>query len=153
MLSVNKQVNLDKTLFTLSGTIDDADDVGKLVGFSTGPTTINCKAITRINSVGIKNWIKHFSEFTTKNPQLVFEALAPALVEQVNIVKNFITASIASISMPYKCAKCSTALVAIVKIEDLKKMGTAIPATKCPKCSGDAEFDDVPEEYLGFLSK
>ena len=75
-------------------------------------------------------------------------------MEQINLISNFTAGGVVeSIYVPFACSACKTELVGLFKTEDLKKMGGNIPELKCTKCGGSAVFDDIPEEYFGFLSR
>jgi hypothetical protein len=55
--------------------------------------------------------------------------------------------------VPFSCGQCRGEFIALFKVEDLKKLGMSVPELACPKCKGSAAFDDIPEEYFGFLSR
>ena len=75
-----------------------------------------------------------------------------AIVEQLNLISNFSCgADIESIQVPFACDACGAELAGLFKVEALKGAQLKIPSLKCPKCGGEAAFDDIPEEYFNFL--
>jgi len=154
MLTVQKQEAAGKTVYTISGTIDEKTDLAKELGTPTQPFVVVAKGITRINSVGVKNWIRFFSTFGPKQIVFSFEQLSPTLVEQLNAIQNFnCGGTVNSIVMPYLCAGCKTELIVPIKTADIVKLNNKVPDVKCPKCSGNAAFDEFPEEYFEFCSR
>lgn len=154
MLTVTKEDNGDHLVVHLSGSIDETVDFAQLIGEPKDSLTVFCKQVHRINSVGIKNWIRFFTTVLQNKVKLRFEEFSIELVEQINVVKNFhCGAEIGSIIVPFRCTKCETSLRGKMKVEDVKTRGFQIPPIKCPKCSAQAEFDDYPDEYFSFLMR
>lgn len=138
----------------LTGVIDEHTNFEELIGPPPGELVVHCKDVLRINSVGVKLWIKYFQTCSEKGTKLTFTDCSPAIVEQINLVYNFtFGGTIESIVVPFVCTSCRTELLGAFKVEDLKKIQLKIPDLKCTKCGGKAEFDDLPDVYLGFLSR
>ena len=75
-------------------------------------------------------------------------------MEQINLISNFTCGGeVESIYVPFSCVNCKSELVGLFKCEDLKKLQLRLPDLKCSKCAGKAVFDDIPEEYFGFLMR
>jgi anti-anti-sigma regulatory factor len=154
MLNVTKEKAGAGILVRLSGSIEESANFEQLIGPAAAELTVNCKDIPRINSVGVKAWIKYFQGVQSKGTKLKFVECSTAIVEQINLISNFTCGgTVESIYVPFACEKCRTELIGMFKTEDLKKMNFQLPALKCSKCGGQAVFDDIPEEYLGFLAK
>ena len=136
-------------------------DIGEGVDFkpliADGPTEIHiyCREVARINSIGIKEWIRFFSERTEKGVKLKFFECPPALVEQINLVVNFICDGIVeSMYLPYCCPACYKSTETLVTIESLRLILTNLPEPQCPDCKkANLAFDDIPSEYFAFLSR
>lgn len=126
----------------------------QLIGPAPAELHVNCKEIPRINSVGVKGWIKYFQGVATKGSKLKFTECSTAIVEQINLISNFACGGqVESIFVPFSCTGCKGELVGLFKTEDLKKLQLKLPELKCSKCGGKAVFDDIPEEYFGFLMR
>lgn len=154
MLNVVKEQVGSALLVRLSGSIEESVSLDKLLGPAAPEMHVYCKEVTRINSVGVKGWIKYFSDAKAKCTQFKFFECAPAIVEQINLISNFTAGgTVESIYVPYTCRQCRAELLGLYKTEDLKRMNNNIPPLKCSKCGGMAEFDDIPEEYFNFLTR
>lgn len=151
---VKNQTN-DTLLLKMAGTIEESVDFHALIGEpSTKKMDIITREVLRINSVGVKAWIKYFQTVAAKGIELRFLECSTAIVEQINLISNFTCGgTVESIYVPYCCEKCSTELLGLYRTADLVKNGLNVPDAKCSKCGGIARFDDIPEEYFGFLQK
>ena len=138
----------------LAGSIEESVNFEQLVGNPPAELHVNCKEVPRINSVGVKAWIKYFQGIQGKGTKLKFLECSTAIVEQINLISNFICGgTVESIFVPFSCTGCKSELVGLFKTADLKKLQLKLPDLKCSKCGGKAVFDDIPEEYFGFLMR
>ena len=155
MIKATNNQSGDTFLVKLSGTIEENVDFAQIIGIPTAQKMdLQLREVLRINSVGVKAWIKYFQGIAAKGIQLRFLECSTAIVEQVNLISNFTCGGkVESIFVPFCCSKCSTELLGLFKCEDLKKINFEIPDLKCSKCGGAAQFDDIPEEYFGFLTR
>ncbi len=154
MLQVEKSQKGSIFLFKLSGNIEENTKLDEALGEPKPQMEIHLKDISRINSIGVKGWIKYFQNCQAKGTKITFTECSTAIVEQINLISNFTCGgAIESIYLPYSCGKCRTEQLCLLKVEDLKKLGMNLPTLKCSKCTGTAEFDDIPEDYLAFLSR
>jgi anti-anti-sigma regulatory factor/DNA-directed RNA polymerase subunit RPC12/RpoP len=154
VLNVVKEQKGSALLVRLSGSIEESVNLDQLIGPPPAEMIISCKEIPRINSVGVKAWIKYFQTAQAKGTKLTFIECSTAIVEQINLISNFICGGvIESIYVPFACTSCKSELVGLFKTADLKKLNLKLPELKCSKCSGKAVFDDIPEEYFGFLTR
>jgi hypothetical protein len=136
------------------GSIEESVNFDQLLGPPQPEMEINCKEIPRINSVGVKGWIKYFQSCQAKGSKLRFVECSTAIVEQINLISNFICGGVVeSIFVPFSCTGCKGELVGLFKTADLKKLQLKLPDLKCTKCGNKAVFDDIPEEYFGFLTR
>lgn len=154
MLNVIKEQKGGTLIIKLSGTIDESVNFDTLIGPPPGELHVGTKDVTRINSVGVKGWIKYFQVAQQKGSKLKFFECSTAIVEQLNMISNFTCGGIVeSIYVPFSCSSCKSELVGNFKVSDLKANKFKLPEIKCSKCSGKVIFDDIEEEYFGFLMK
>jgi anti-anti-sigma regulatory factor len=154
VLNVTKDQNGSVITVRLSGSIEETVNFDQLLGAPPAEMIVNCKEVPRINSVGVKAWIKYFQSCQAKGTKLKFIECSTAIVEQINLISNFTCGGIVeSIFVPFSCVGCKSELVGLFKTEDLKKLQLQLPELKCTKCGNKAIFDDIPEEYLGFLAR
>lgn len=155
MINVVKQEKGDALLVKFSGSIEENVDFASLVGpVNTPKMDVVVREVLRINSVGVKSWIKYFQSIAQKGVKLRFLECSTAIVEQINLISNFTCGgAVESIFVPFCCTKCSTELLGLFRTDDLKRINYQIPDLKCSKCAGVARFDDIPEEYFGFMDR
>ena len=154
MLNIVKEQLGNVLLVRLSGSIEESVNFDKLIGPPPQELHVNCKEVPRINSVGVKGWIKYFQSAQAKGTKLKFLECSTAIVEQINLISNFTCGgTVESIYVPFACTKCKSELVGLFKSEDIKRVQMKMPELKCTKCGDKALFDDIPEEYFGFLNR
>ena len=154
MLKVTKEDKNGIPMYRLAGSIEENVNFEQQLGSPTGEIWINCKEVPRINSVGVKGWIRYFQGLQAKGVKMKFVECSTAIVEQVNLISNFICGgTVESIYAPYSCPSCKTEQVGLFKCDDIKKYNFELPELNCIKCGKKAEFDDIPEEYFSFLMR
>ena len=154
MIKVAKEVNGNVMTLRLTGSIEETVNLEEMVGPTPAEVRVDCKEITRINSVGVKGWIKYFQSLQAKNVKLTFFQCSTAIVEQVNLISNFVCGGkVESIYVPFACTNCKAELIALFRSADLNPNSIQLPELKCTKCGGKATFDDIEEEYFSFLSR
>lgn len=154
MVNVAKEQKGSVLVVRLTGSIEENVNFDQLIGPPVPEMEINCKEVPRINSVGVKSWIRYFKLCNEKGSKLKFVEASTAIVEQINLISNFTCGGqVESVFVPFACGKCKAELVGLFKTADLKAMDLDTLELKCIKCGDKAEFDDVPEEYFGFLSR
>ncbi len=138
----------------LSGAIEESVNFDQLIGPPPAELHVITKEVPRINSVGVKAWIKYFQAAAAKGTKLRFIECSTAIVDQLNLVSNFSCGGVVeSMYVPFSCSNCKSELMGCFKADDLKKIEFKIPELKCTKCGGKAMFDDIPEEFFGFLMR
>lgn len=154
MLNVVKEQKGSALLVRLSGSVEESVNFDQLIGPPPPELIVSSKEIPRINSVGVKAWIKYFQSAQAKGTKLTFIECSTAIAEQINLISNFTCGgTVESIYVPFACTSCKSELVGLFKTADLKKLNLKLPELKCTKCGGKAVFDDIPEEYFGFLAR
>ncbi len=154
VIQVSKEQKGSALVIRLTGTIEENVNFDQLIGAPPAELWVHCKEVPRINSVGVKAWIKYFQAAQQKGTKLKFIECSTAIVEQINLISNFTCGGeVESIYVPFACSQCKTELVGLFKCEDLKKLQFKLPALKCSKCGGSAVFDDIEDEFFGFLTR
>ncbi len=157
MINVIKEQKGNSLTVKMAGSIEESVNFEQIIGPSPGAGNelqVNTKEVPRINSVGVKAWIKYFQMVSGSGAKLKFIECSTAIVEQINLILNFTCGGeVESIYVPFTCTACKGELVGLFKTVDLKKMELQLPELKCTKCGGKATFDDIPEEYFAFLSR
>ena len=139
----------------LSGSIDENAALDKvfaeLAAAAAGGMTVFMQGISRINSIGVRNWVQEIDRFT-KNRQIRIEGLSYPLSMQANNVANLMgAAEVVSCMAPYFCGLCEANRMVLVTRADVA--GTPLaPAKACGDCGSPMEFDEV-DEYFSFLRR
>ncbi len=149
--------------FHLGGRIDENTDFSHLVvlkGLEDDQMTnwechFDLADIKFINSIGVKKWVRFFSQLTQKGVIVMFERCSEPVVEQLNAISNFSCgARVESVSLPYFCKDCRNEYVGYANVSDMKYMllSKIAPPMACPQCkSTHTVFDEFIDEYLEFL--
>jgi anti-anti-sigma regulatory factor len=154
VVNIIKEQKGNSITVRMVGSVEESVEFEQLIGPVTGELVVNCKEIPRINSVGVKGWIKYFQALQQKGVKLKFVECSTAIVEQINLISNFVCGgSVESIYVPFSCMGCKGEFIGLFKTDDLRKLKFQVPELKCSKCGGKAVFDDIPEEYFGFLDR
>ena len=154
MVKVSKEDRGGITVIRLSGSIEESTNFDQLIGVTAGEVHVNTKEVPRINSVGVKAWIRYFQDLKAKGTRLKFVECSTAIVEQINLISNFTAGgTVENLFVPFSCKTCKSELVGLFKPQDIKKLSFELPDLKCTKCGGLASFDDIPDEYFGFLMR
>ncbi|MBS1959385.1 MAG: hypothetical protein JST80_07940 [Bdellovibrionales bacterium] len=152
MLTVNKQQTERGMMVDLNGTIEENVNFEQLIGAFQGDLTVKCRGITRINSVGVKTWMRYFQNLKMQGKNFKFIECPQPIIEQLNMISNFACGGeVVSILLPFSCLKCQNEFVANLQTAELKVNNLQIPNVKCEKTECGARFDDDPDEYLYFL--
>ncbi|MBI3535337.1 MAG: hypothetical protein HY072_07615 [Deltaproteobacteria bacterium] len=152
MLNVIKEQKGNVLVVRFTGSIEENVNFEALIGTPPEELHVYCKEVPRINSIGVKAWIRFFQSLKAKGIKLKFFECSTAIVQQINLISNFTPPrSVESIYVPFTCMQCKSELVGLFKCEDLKQMKLKIPDLKCAKCGGRSAFDDIPEEFFAFL--
>lgn len=154
MVNVVKEQNGTALVVRLAGSIEESVNFDQLFGPPPAELWVSTKEVTRINSVGVKAWIKYFQGAQAKGTKLKFFECSTAIVEQINLISNFgCGGEVESIYVPFSCISCNLELVGLFKCDDLRRLQLKLPELKCTKCGGKVMFDDIPEEFFGFLTR
>ena len=139
---------------SLFGPIEENASLDQLMGTPAPLMRVICRGVTRINSVGVKSWIRYFSDAHQKGSRFRFVECSPPIVEQMNMISNFTCGGeVESIYVPYACGSCKKELLGLFLVKDLKCCFDTMPRLKCTYCGSRAEFDDIGEEYFAFVQR
>jgi endogenous inhibitor of DNA gyrase (YacG/DUF329 family) len=155
VLKVSQQSVGQELVMELAGAIDEqAEFINPIYLPASKCIRVRCQGVTRVNSVGVKVWIKYFGHLAGLGTPLIFELMPPVLVEQINSIKNFTCGGkVGSILLPFKCPKCQASFNWGIETGKIRIMLQDVPNQPCPKCQTPAVFDDLPEEYFEFFAR
>ena len=136
--------------FYFKGAINEFSKFDALYNLEEPKIILNLKEITRINSIGLREWIQALSAIL---PQihLTFEECSPMVVYQMNMIPFFVErATIQSVYAPYYCEEDDEQQNFLINIDDYQHTHQ-IPSFQCPKHQVDYLFDDDPESFFYFI--
>jgi len=134
----------ETTKIQLSGTIDETTNFEVLFGQVSQELHVVCRHVTRINSCGIRSWVRYFTKIRNVGTKVVLQECSPALVEIMSLFFNFAFGiSVQSVSMPFECVRCKRNYVALLSQANLNTFATQgeTLSTQCPHCRGQAKFN------------
>jgi anti-anti-sigma regulatory factor len=140
----------------LGGAIDEsAGLLDLLTRAEHGRLTLDLGAITFINSLGVRDWIRMQAAAQRAGIAVELRRVAEPLVHQLNmIIATRGAARVVSFFAPYACDRCgredSVLIDAIANAPGLARLEP--PAVTCVECGARMEFNDFPERYFSFLS-
>jgi anti-anti-sigma regulatory factor len=137
------------TRIALSGDLTDEADLTPLRS-TPGAWVFDLGEISRINSIGVRNWIHFVRDCERAGRELTFERCSPAIVQQMSMILNFMGAHsrVSSVLVPYLCTQCTVEHLEVLEIAP----GAAIrPSMPCPKCDALMELDELVETYRELL--
>jgi anti-anti-sigma regulatory factor len=139
----------------LVGIIDADSDLKKLIGKPEGATlTIDCGEVSRINSAGIRNWLRYFEYLVESGIKFEFENCPSVLIDQFNQISQFGRGGkVISMQLPYTCKTCEHEFTVAIQTEQLVNQNFNLPVHSCPKCQKDSHFDELADGYFWFLSR
>jgi len=141
------------TLVRLRGTIDENFNRQAFVSVSRGAVIFDLAGVDRITSFGVREWVNALKDLDST--YYGFVGCRPSMMTQFNIVSNFAgDGDVISFYSPYACDACGKEFQVLVDVRDhyLQVQSLEAPAAPCPECSGDAEFDDLPDIYFSFVA-
>jgi len=150
--SVERQELRDRTILSLFGVIDEFADLS-FFGRMHGKTYVDLAGIRRINSFGVRIWVDAVRQ-VTEGTELHFVNCSPPMLEQVNMVQHFFGSGIMdSFQAPMICEECDELMTVTENVDDVRARGGRLDEHACPTCGKPMLLDDLPEQYLAFLSE
>jgi hypothetical protein len=136
--------------FTLVGRIDENADLNALaqeVGFD--GATIDLAGLTRINSIGVREWMDFVASLAPRKIRL--ERCAPVFVEQLNAIANFSgAAELVSVLHSFECENDGEAVNVEVKVAEAR--ADRMPSSPvCPSCGAEMIPAQENDLYYRFL--
>jgi eukaryotic-like serine/threonine-protein kinase len=140
----------------LAGSIDETAALHELLARArSSRLVLDLAAITFINSLGVRDWIRMQAAAQKGNLAIELRRVAEPLVHQLNmIIATRGSSVVSSFFAPYACDACgreeSLLIDAIANADRLVRLDP--PPMTCPECSAQMAFNDFPERYFSFLS-
>ena len=113
---------------------------------------INLAKVERINSCGVRDWVRWLQRLESQGNSIHLVACSPAVVAQLNMVRNFCGARghVVSFLAPYYCETCDREHRETYLSTNIGSSNEAPPAL-CVTCGEPMQFDDLEASYFAFL--
>jgi hypothetical protein len=140
----------DGDRLSLIGRIDENADLGALTHeIPIEGVTMDLAGLTRINSIGVREWMDFLSALGPRRLRL--ERCAPIFVEQLNAIANFAgTAEIVSVMATFECEADGSATDVEVPTSDARA-GRWPLSPRCQRCSAEMVPAQDADLYYRFL--
>lgn len=113
---------------------------------------VNMAKVERINSCGVRDWVRWLQSLEARDNTIHLVACSPAVVAQLNMVRNFCGARghVVSFQAPYHCETCDREHRETFLSSSLGTSSDA-PLALCESCGEPMTFDDMEAIYFAFL--
>lgn len=130
---------------TLRGAISERVELSTSVPKGV-PIFIDAGAVTKINSLGVRTWIRFLEALCANTPDVIIRRMSPVLVLQASMIGAFMSRTrVESFLSPWCCTSCSSSHQMLHGIHD------EIPESmSCKQCGASMEFDSDPDMYEAF---
>ena len=148
--------NEDSDLVFLKGNLDEdaglpLNDLLEKIG---PKCVINLKEIMKINSLGVRLWVRFMRNFEA-NRSVTLEECTPEVIIQINMIPNFKGKSVInSLYARYQCSHCGNEKLQLftLGVNMPKKGGPySIEEPTCPKCGAKMEMEEFEDEFFACL--
>lgn len=149
MMEVRRERKDDGTLqLTLLGAIDDLADLRPVFEGLPPRVVFDLRAIERINSIGVRNWVQSMKEASAKHEIVVQAVPYPMVMQAICVYRFFGDAEVVSCMAPYFCPECERPENLVVERPDV--VGGRIPEKRCSRCGSEMFLDEL-EHYFRVL--
>lgn len=138
----------------VQGDITEAVDLGPLAMRLQHEQRIvfDMAGVRYVSSAGVKAWADVIS--TLEGKEYAFRHCSIAFASQAAMVPMVVgSGQVLSLEAPYHCPSCDRDDLRLLETRALLREGANItpPTLRCVSCSGELEFDDLPNRYFAFL--
>jgi hypothetical protein len=131
------------------GKLTEDADLAAVLATPAPQLVLDLGAVTRINSAGVREWIRFMSQIPTTT-SVTLRRCPTTFLSQASLISNFLgRAAVESFYLPYLCPACETSRSELLTLSSIQE-GHAPPA-RCTDCGADMEVDVVEEQFFFFL--
>jgi len=144
-------------ILMLGGVIDEHHGLDAVRGrLPPGEVLLDLSGIERLSSVGVRAWVDWTQHVEECGTRFVLINCSPAFVMKLSRIHGLARLGrIYSILAPYRCPRCASDALVVLKTEELAGLSRPIaaPECRCKECEALMEFDETPESYFAFLNQ
>ena len=155
-LEVEMSIAGKESRVELSGQLDERAELARVVEKIEGSVVFDLASVSFINSIGVREWVRLLRQLHEKNVRVTLRRCSEAMVHQMNmIVETVAHTHVESFFVPYMCDACGAEASMCIEVEshlaELRDMHA--PPQRCPECSGNMAFSEIPARYLLFIAQ
>ncbi|OFZ10576.1 MAG: hypothetical protein A2Z20_08935 [Bdellovibrionales bacterium RBG_16_40_8] len=157
--SFQNEVTSSHNILIFSGAIDERADFSTIQLTDGKELIIDLEKVNRINSLGLRNWIKWIRSL--KSYMITLRKCPNIFINQMNILEGFFPSNsiIESFQVPYTCDGCGLQTITLARrgedyceaTADRPEQINIPPIIKCDKCGGSSVVDIVFTKHFDFL--
>lgn len=146
---------LDEKTLQIAGTIDEHFSLDPVIDRLQGDVWIDLSQVARINSCGVREWIKVISK---SQARLHYQKCSTVIVCQFSMIPEFLGpfGRVESFETQYVCGQCGHEDSLLLEVGKDIQAGLPVyqdsPDLTCRECGTAMECDHNPELYFSFLS-
>ncbi|MCM2324129.1 MAG: hypothetical protein NDJ90_12790 [Oligoflexia bacterium] len=155
---------LSRVELTLRGNLDETADLARVstylskLGEGLKAVTLDLRGLVVITSAGLRSWITFINALKSASFDVTFSAVSEVFLERTSAFPQMLDGhawTVVAFEAPYYCLACKKRVVHILKTEEFPVTPEAPepPARACTDCGKALRFDEVPEDYLGFITR
>ena len=150
-LKLEIQILDDQAKVEICGPVDEDSNFEKIQAIKQDIFVLNLNKVSLMNSCGVREWI-NLVESLPKSSTIIYENVPQLVVEQMNMVKGFLTpnSQIKSFYAPYY-NEDNDKITAVLLTSEQIKDGKA-PEMK-DEDGKELEFDAIEAQYFNFLKQ
>jgi hypothetical protein len=137
------QIQKKGDTFYLAGVINENSDFSSLLAES-APLRLNFKGIERINSIGVRSWMRFLTQWNDQ--PLEYHECSVAIVDQISIISSLRgirkkAAQVVSAYAPTECLACGREGEVLITQADFKRDPSLLTLlAPCPHCKGAHQY-------------
>ncbi|MBF0442180.1 MAG: hypothetical protein HQK54_09760 [Oligoflexales bacterium] len=143
----------DKQHVKISGILDETCSFKDLTTNIGDEVWIDFAGVSRINSCGVREWVKAIINLKTK---IHFLNCSTVIVNQFFMIPEFVghNGIVESFEISEICQECDYETQKSVEVRKLNGIGDLEQLVgECPRCGGELEFEQDIEIYEQFVTK
>lgn len=149
-MSAVLECKIEGNRLLLSGRIDENADLSRQSDALLAQVSeIDLSGLTRINSIGVREWMDFTASFSGRNLSLI--RCAPVFVDQLNAIANFAGgAQVVSVMSAFECENDGEVQLIEVSTDDARR-GTLPKPPACARCAATTVVASDDASFYRFL--
>ena len=127
------------------GALTGDSDLSELFPADKMTVILDLAQTTRIDSLGVRNWIREVHKTTQES--VVWRRVSPAMAAQIGMISNFVgEGRVESVMVPWWCDACSQDHLTVLETAAYRSKGLETPT--CARCGDPMILDELDVGYI-----